>query len=589
MAALGYYSGDPHLHFPRKTEADDRGHPRPARSRGHPLRLDPGLQRAGRPVHRRDGDDGRAPAPRPGESLGPASRRRPGSPPARSTAARPMAISTSTGAMTWCSKGQKVNANNWPLYGQLGRETTAWADSPSTPTADMARRSMPTSSRETSTPSSSSSSASIAGSSWPTGTTSSTSAIASPASGRATIPPAASWAIAGRMSTCKIEPGFAELAQGRGRGAKLRHDGPVLLLDVDGERPGGIIRKTGTGPHRVRARVRVTSEVAPVQTVQMIVNGKVVHEQTVPAGKGQGSWIELDRSVRAEPFVVDRGAGVRASSFGQSRRRGAHQPGLCGHRRQGPVRPRFARPPGRADRPADGRAPQAELRREGAGAGRLSEVARHPAANPPDGGLPAGGVPDDWIDETTTAAIDASRRTHTDPSCSSSSSRLPAKTPDEALEDIRDRGRVPHGAGRGRAAGAKPGRRGLRRRRQPLRRRDARLSLQAQARQQAAGYGPAVARHRRRRPVRPEPRLRRRPALGCRHRTVERRRVRHGAARHLVLEGHRRRWQGRRAQQGLHRLRHAEPAGDGQQPDLGPGPLDLRRGGGQRRDDPPGR
>ena len=58
--------------------------------------------------------------------------------------------------------------------------------------------------------------------------------------------------------------------------------------------------------------------------------------------------------------------------------------------------------------------------------------------------------------------------------------------------------------------GLQPGRRGVRRRRQPLRRRDARLSLQAEAGRQTARHGAAAARHRRRRRVRQEHRLRRR-------------------------------------------------------------------------------
>ena len=62
-----------------------------------------------------------------------------------------------------------------------------------------------------------------------------------------------------------------------------------------------------------------------------------------------------------------------------------------------------------------------------------------------------------------------------------------------------------------------------------------------------------------------------------------------GTAGHLVPEGHRRRRQGRRPREGLHRFRHPEPAGDGEQPDLGARPQDLRRRGGQRRDDPAGR
>ena len=75
------------------------------------------------PYTRHDGVDGLAPAPRPGENLDHAPRRdldrlRPGV-----SQHAPTVISISTGATTSCSTGQKVNANNWPLYGTLGRET----------------------------------------------------------------------------------------------------------------------------------------------------------------------------------------------------------------------------------------------------------------------------------------------------------------------------------------------------------------------------------------------------------------------------------------------------------------------------------
>ena len=70
MAAAGYYPGDPHLHFPRKSDSRRPDHPRPARSRGYPVRLDSRLQRASRPLHRFDGGDGFAPASRSGKKLG---------------------------------------------------------------------------------------------------------------------------------------------------------------------------------------------------------------------------------------------------------------------------------------------------------------------------------------------------------------------------------------------------------------------------------------------------------------------------------------------------------------------------------------
>src|SRR5262249_54118311 len=90
-------------------------------------------------------------------------------------------------------------------------------------------------------------------------------------------------------------PDFAAWLRGTAEGRSFVTSGPMLLLEVDGERPGGIVRKPGTGPHRVRVRVRAACEVAPIQAVQIVVNGRVVHEQTVPAEKRMGAWIEIEQ------------------------------------------------------------------------------------------------------------------------------------------------------------------------------------------------------------------------------------------------------------------------------------------------------
>ena len=55
------------------------------------------------------------------------------------------------------------------------------------------------------------------------------------------------------------------------------------------------------------------SEVAPIQAVQIVVNGKVVYAQTVPPADQTGKWIELDRMI--ESRLAHRG-----SRRGHSRR-----------------------------------------------------------------------------------------------------------------------------------------------------------------------------------------------------------------------------------------------------------------------------
>ncbi len=61
----------------------------------------------------------------------------------------------------------------------------------------------------------------------------------------------------------------------------------------------------------MRIRVRVISHVAPVQTVQIIVGGKVVAEERVPAEERQGGWIEVERTIE-----LDRSSWIAARAFG---------------------------------------------------------------------------------------------------------------------------------------------------------------------------------------------------------------------------------------------------------------------------------
>ena len=306
---------------------------------------------------------------------------------------------------------------------------------------------------------------------------------------------------------------FAAWLKGAAEGRSFVTSGPMLLLEVDGERPGGIIRKAGTGPHRVKVHVRATCEVAPIQTVQLIVNGKVVHEQAVSVEKSRGAWIELD-----QPIDLDRSSWIAARAFSKA-------------------------PSGAADAEAhtnpiyvhiDGKSPydrdsldrlvaridqQMAVHRKRSFAEKarvldyfqksrdiLLKIRR-------DGGLPADGVPDAWIEDAS-VAVDASRRTIADPLLERFLEPLPALTPDEALKTFEtvDGFRMELVAA------------------EPMVQSPVAASFDADGNLYVAEmrdypYKPRpgktplgtvrlLARHRRRRPVRPEHRLRRRPALG---------------------------------------------------------------------------
>ena len=106
-----------------------------------------------------------------------------------------------------------------------------------------------------------------------------------------------------RLGDCRTyvsidgEPSFEKWYRAMAEGRSFVTTGPMLLLDVDGKLPGSTIHKTGQGPYRAEVRVRVRSEVVPVSSVQIIVNGHVVREQRVARTSGRHDWLELNESV----------------------------------------------------------------------------------------------------------------------------------------------------------------------------------------------------------------------------------------------------------------------------------------------------
>jgi hypothetical protein len=86
---------------------------------------------------------------------------------------------------------------------------------------------------------------------------------------------------------------------------------PMMLLEVDGQRPGSIFAKSG--PAQVTARLRVQSLVAPVTNVQLIVNGTIAQELHVPASAGEGHPLELEA-----PVEVSESSWIAARAYATS-------------------------------------------------------------------------------------------------------------------------------------------------------------------------------------------------------------------------------------------------------------------------------
>ena len=219
---------------------------------------------------------------------------RPGSPPARSIAAQRMDISIFTGATNCCSRAESQCEQLAALWPARSRDKATGRLRHSCPWRICAGRFTPTSFRGTSMPSSSSSSAYTGESSSTTGIASSISATVSPVVGASDYPACRKLGDCRTYVHLKRATELCCLAQRRGGGASFVTTGPLLLLEVDREPPGAIIRKSGTGPHQLHARFRTRSEVAPVQNMQADRRRQGCFRAGYPCRSDRGEWIELE-------------------------------------------------------------------------------------------------------------------------------------------------------------------------------------------------------------------------------------------------------------------------------------------------------
>ena len=434
MAAMGYYPGDPHLHFPRRDDADDETI--------FDLLEAEDIQFGSTLAYNEP------PGPYTGlmETMA--------APQLRGLGAR----SASRRGDTWIASGQeyrsatyghlnlywrdelvlagrKTNADNWPLYGQLGDETMraggmavyAHGGYSQAIHADFAQKHC---------------SAvellqfgvyrgiELAG--WYD--------ILNigyrlPCVGASDYPACRNLGDCQTFVSMSEQTGFAGWLTGASEGRSFVTTGPLLLLEVDGSRPGEIIRLAGTGPHRVSAKVRVICHVAPVQKVQIIAGGNVVEEHEVAPGEREGRWIEFERT-----FDLDRSSWIAARAFGTAR---SGAPDAEAHTNPVYVDIGEKAPYDRdsLDRLVAHLDQQMAVHRKRSFAEKARVLDYFQKSRDillrirQSGGLPAGGLPDDWVDDrSSTAAIDPSRRSHRDEELSQFLKQLPATPPLEALK-----------------------------------------------------------------------------------------------------------------------------------------------------------
>lgn len=129
-----------------------------------------------------------------------------------------------------------------------------------------------------------------------------------PALGASDYPPCRKFADCRTYVHSETEPRIDDWLRLLTKGQSFFTTGPLLLLEVDGVKPGGAIALSGSGPHKVKTRVRVFSEVAPVTDLDLIVNGKTVARKSIKADDSRGRWIELaeELEISASSWIAAR-------------------------------------------------------------------------------------------------------------------------------------------------------------------------------------------------------------------------------------------------------------------------------------------
>lgn len=112
-------------------------------------------------------------------------------------------------------------------------------------------------------------------------------------------------------------PDFEGWTRGAAAGRSFFTTGPLLLLDVDGRRPGDTIEleRGRVGTHRVKVRVRMQCEVTSVSHLDVILNGRTVARSSIAGRQPTGEWHELtcELNVTEPGWIAARAHGLSAT------------------------------------------------------------------------------------------------------------------------------------------------------------------------------------------------------------------------------------------------------------------------------------
>jgi len=100
-------------------------------------------------------------------------------------------------------------------------------------------------------------------------------------------------------------PDFHQWTRAAAEGRSFFTTGPLVLLEVNGHRPGDTISLPGGDKTELVANVRLRCEVTHVDHLELIVNGETVKSLSVPPQGASGQWIELQHRISgAEPCWI---------------------------------------------------------------------------------------------------------------------------------------------------------------------------------------------------------------------------------------------------------------------------------------------
>ncbi len=116
------------------------------------------------------------------------------------------------------------------------------------------------------------------------------------------------------LQNAQPPPDFEHWTRQMAAGHSFFTNGPLMLLTVDGKHPGEQISLSGTSQARIKVHVRVRSDVAPVTNVQLIGNGRILHELKVPKSQGRRNWLDVEI-----PLELNNSTWIAARAFSLSK------------------------------------------------------------------------------------------------------------------------------------------------------------------------------------------------------------------------------------------------------------------------------